>query len=192
VALLQLPGPGTAVFWRLSALRAHAKPPYKMDFHSETLRALNRPWAVRTDAARRPAGVGWLCGDARCSGLISRRRCGSVLGSEAYINMACAPLVSDQTHSRSRPLTRALLAPARAIQLALKNNSTIVYSVLDRACARSDTPPRTAPRPRRRPHAPRSSAASERGSSIKSPRHGLRATRSGLINQSLAYQSTCI
>jgi hypothetical protein len=33
----------------LSALRAHTKVPYKMNFHRETRMALNRPWAARTD-----------------------------------------------------------------------------------------------------------------------------------------------
>ena len=35
-------------FGPLSALRAHTKAPYKMDFHRKTLRALNRPEAART------------------------------------------------------------------------------------------------------------------------------------------------
>ena len=37
----------------LSALRAHTKPPYKMDFHRETPRALNRPKAARTEGQQR-------------------------------------------------------------------------------------------------------------------------------------------
>jgi hypothetical protein len=41
---------GNRRFWRLSALRAHTKAPYKMDFHRKTLRALNRPKAARTVA----------------------------------------------------------------------------------------------------------------------------------------------
>jgi hypothetical protein len=39
----RLPGPKTAVFWLLSALRAHTKAPYKNDSHRKTLRALKRP-----------------------------------------------------------------------------------------------------------------------------------------------------
>ena len=39
----ELPGPETAVFWLLSALRAHTKTSYKTDLHSKTLRALKRP-----------------------------------------------------------------------------------------------------------------------------------------------------
>ena len=39
---------GNRRFWCLSALRAHTKAPYKMDFHRKTLRALNRPKAART------------------------------------------------------------------------------------------------------------------------------------------------
>jgi hypothetical protein len=42
-----LPGPERR-FGRLSALRTHTKAPSEMDFHSETLRALNRPGAART------------------------------------------------------------------------------------------------------------------------------------------------
>ena len=48
------PGPETAIFRPLSALRAHTKVPYKMDFHWKTLRALNRPWAARTIGSRQP------------------------------------------------------------------------------------------------------------------------------------------
>jgi hypothetical protein len=35
-----LPGPETAVFWPLSALRAHTEAPYKTDLLRETLRPL--------------------------------------------------------------------------------------------------------------------------------------------------------
>jgi hypothetical protein len=44
----ELPRPENRRFWHLSALRAHTKAPYKMYFHRKTLRALNRPKAVRT------------------------------------------------------------------------------------------------------------------------------------------------
>ena len=50
---------GNRRFRRLSALRAHTKKvPCKMDFHRETLRALNRPKSTRTVRAERvdPAG----------------------------------------------------------------------------------------------------------------------------------------
>ena len=40
---------GNRRFGPLSAVRAHTKAPYKIDFHKKTLRALNRPWAARTD-----------------------------------------------------------------------------------------------------------------------------------------------
>ena len=43
---------GNRRFCCLSALRAHTKTPYKMDFHRETLMALNRPGAARTDVER--------------------------------------------------------------------------------------------------------------------------------------------
>ena len=43
-------------FQPLSALCAHTKAPYKMDFHGETLRVLNRPKAART--------VGGMCGSS--------------------------------------------------------------------------------------------------------------------------------
>ena len=46
-----LPGPENAVFWRLSALRAHTKTPYKTDLLWETLRPLKRPGRARTVAA---------------------------------------------------------------------------------------------------------------------------------------------
>ena len=48
---------GNRRFWQLSALRAHTKAPYKIDFHRKTLRALNRPKAARTVhvAVARPA-----------------------------------------------------------------------------------------------------------------------------------------
>jgi hypothetical protein len=46
-----LPGAGNRRFRCLSALRAHTKAPYKMDFHRKTRRALNRPEAARTVAA---------------------------------------------------------------------------------------------------------------------------------------------
>ncbi len=39
---------GNRRFRSLSALRAHTKAPYKMDFHRKTLRALNRPGRART------------------------------------------------------------------------------------------------------------------------------------------------
>ena len=46
----RLPGPEPAVFWLLSAPRAHTKAPYKMDLHRKTRRALDRPWAAPTVA----------------------------------------------------------------------------------------------------------------------------------------------
>ena len=42
---------GNRRFGRLSALHAHTKAPYRMDFHSKPLRALNRPKAARTVVA---------------------------------------------------------------------------------------------------------------------------------------------
>ena len=45
---------GNRRFRLLSALRAHTKVPYKIEFHRETLRALNRPKAAQT-GARNPA-----------------------------------------------------------------------------------------------------------------------------------------
>jgi len=39
---------GNRRFRLLSALRAHTKAPYKIDFHRKTLRVLDRPWAART------------------------------------------------------------------------------------------------------------------------------------------------
>jgi hypothetical protein len=44
-----LPGPKTGVFDSLSALHAHTNAPYKTDLHRETLMALNRPPAARTE-----------------------------------------------------------------------------------------------------------------------------------------------
>ena len=38
-----VPGAHNRHFGRLSALRAHTKAPYKLDFHGKTPRALNRP-----------------------------------------------------------------------------------------------------------------------------------------------------
>jgi hypothetical protein len=52
---------GNRLFWCLSALRAHTKAPYKINFHRETLRVLNRPKAARTGrrvAKKRRAGGG--------------------------------------------------------------------------------------------------------------------------------------
>ena len=46
-------GAGNRRFRPLGALRAHKKAPYKMEFHRKTLRALNHPWAARTDAELR-------------------------------------------------------------------------------------------------------------------------------------------
>ena len=42
---------GNRRFSRLSARRAHTKPPYKPDLTRETLRPLKRPWRARTVAA---------------------------------------------------------------------------------------------------------------------------------------------
>ena len=39
---------GNRRFWRLSALHAHTKPPYKMNSHRKTPRELNRPGRART------------------------------------------------------------------------------------------------------------------------------------------------
>jgi hypothetical protein len=55
---------GNRRFCCLSALRAHTKTPYKMDFHRETLRALDRLEAARTGArgcasAAAAAGIRW-------------------------------------------------------------------------------------------------------------------------------------
>jgi hypothetical protein len=47
---------GNRRFWCLTimtALRAHTKAPYKTDLHRKTRRALNRPWAARTEVERR-------------------------------------------------------------------------------------------------------------------------------------------
>jgi hypothetical protein len=44
---------GNRRFGPLSALRAHTKAPYKMDFNRKTLRALNGPGTVRTVAVHR-------------------------------------------------------------------------------------------------------------------------------------------
>jgi hypothetical protein len=44
---------GNRRFGPLSALRAHTKAPYKMDFHRKTLMALKRPGAARTVAPER-------------------------------------------------------------------------------------------------------------------------------------------
>jgi hypothetical protein len=49
---------GNHRFRLLSALRAHTKAPHKMCFHRETLRALNRPKAARTDYEASTAGLG--------------------------------------------------------------------------------------------------------------------------------------
>ena len=55
-------------FWRLSALRAHTKSPYKMDFHRKMQRALNRPGTAWT--------VGSRCWPAARSSRQRRRRRG--------------------------------------------------------------------------------------------------------------------
>jgi hypothetical protein len=55
-ALDALPGgAGNRRFVLLSALRAHTKPPYKLDLLVKTLRVLNRPGRARTVAQRKPA-----------------------------------------------------------------------------------------------------------------------------------------
>ena len=57
---LRLPGPETAVFWLLSALRTHTKAPYKIDSIWETLRvlkSLNRPGRAQTLPTRRCAAA---------------------------------------------------------------------------------------------------------------------------------------
>jgi hypothetical protein len=55
---LKKPGPTSSTararnhrFWRLSALRAHTKAPYKTDLHRKTLMTLNRPGTARTEGA---------------------------------------------------------------------------------------------------------------------------------------------
>ena len=45
--IVALPRPGNRRLRLLSALRAHTKPPYKIDFRRKTRRALNRPQAAR-------------------------------------------------------------------------------------------------------------------------------------------------
>jgi hypothetical protein len=47
MSLWDCPGRKPPLWWS-SALRAHTKAPYKMDFHRETPWALKRPWAART------------------------------------------------------------------------------------------------------------------------------------------------
>jgi hypothetical protein len=48
---------GNRRFGPLSALRAHTKAPYKIDYHRKTLMALNRPKAARTLAEDVVRGV---------------------------------------------------------------------------------------------------------------------------------------
>ena len=48
---------GSHRFRPLGALRAHTKAPYRMDFHREMLRALNRPKAARTVVRARALDV---------------------------------------------------------------------------------------------------------------------------------------
>jgi hypothetical protein len=106
---------GNRRFRCLSALRAHTKTPYKMDFYRKTLRALNRPKAARTGAQAHDRAVQRAAPPRDCPA-------GRVHGAEPEIRKLTQNLLSQSCEFQVRAGNRRHAWP-RAVETAVLGGS---------------------------------------------------------------------